>query len=146
MVKHPRSEEIAAKLRQADALISQGESVADAIRALGVSSVTYYRWRREFGGLKSDRVRPTKDLETENTQLRKGIADLTLHNLIRQEASQETAEPRAPTRLRRADHADDDRVRAPRLSGARSASLDTAQGTAGARRRTAQSLGGIPLV
>jgi transposase-like protein len=68
-------------------LISQGQSVADAIRALGVSSVTYYRWRREFGGLKSDQVRRMKDLETENTRLRKAIADLTLDKLILQEAS-----------------------------------------------------------
>ena len=87
MVKHPKPEEIVAKLRQADVLISQGQSVADAIRALGVSAVTYYRWRREFGGLKSDQVRRMKDLETENARLRKAIADLTLDKLILQEAS-----------------------------------------------------------
>jgi transposase-like protein len=62
MAKHPKPEEIVAKLRQADVLILQGQSVADAIRALGVSSVTYYRWRREFGGLKSDQVRRMKVL------------------------------------------------------------------------------------
>ncbi|TXM53498.1 IS3 family transposase, partial [Methylobacterium sp. WL120] len=82
-----KPEEIVAKLRQADVLISQGQSVADAIRALGVSSVTYYRWRREFGGLKSDQVRRMKSLETENARLRKAIADLTLDKLILQEAS-----------------------------------------------------------
>ncbi len=60
MAKHPTPEEIVAKLRQADVLISQGQSVSDTIRALGVSSVTYYRWRREFGGLKSDQVRRMK--------------------------------------------------------------------------------------
>jgi len=87
MAKHPKPEEIVAKLRQADVLISQGRSVADAIRALGVSSVTYDRWRREFGGLKSDQVRRMKDLETENARLRKAIADLTLDKLILQEAS-----------------------------------------------------------
>ncbi|RZL19439.1 MAG: IS3 family transposase [Sphingomonas sp.] len=87
MAKHPTPEEIVAKLRQADVLISQGQSVADAIRALGVSSVTYYRWRREFGGLKSDQVRRMKSLETENARLRKAIADLTLDKLILQEAS-----------------------------------------------------------
>ena len=87
MAKHPKPEEIVAKLRQADVLISQGRSVADAIRALGVSAVTYYRWRREFGGLKSDQVRCMKDLETENARLRKAIADLTLDKLILQEAS-----------------------------------------------------------
>jgi len=87
MAKHPKPEEIVAKLRQADVLISQGQSVADAIRALGVSSVTYDRWRREFGGLKSDQVRRMKDLETENARLRRAIADLTLDKLILQEAS-----------------------------------------------------------
>ena len=87
MAKHPRPEEIVAKLRQADGLIAQGQSVAEAIRAIGVSEVTYYRWRREFGGLKSDQVRRMKDLETENQRLCKAIADLTLDKLILQEAS-----------------------------------------------------------
>lgn len=87
MAKHPKPEEIVAKLRQADVLISQGQGVADAIRALGVSAVTYYRWGRQFGGLKSDQVRRMKDLETENARLRKAIADLTLDKLILQEAS-----------------------------------------------------------
>ena len=87
MAKHPKPEETVAKLRQADVLISQDQSVADAIRVLGVSLVTYYRWRREFGGLKSDQVRRMKDLETENARLRKAIADLTLDKLILQEAS-----------------------------------------------------------
>ena len=87
MAKHPKPEEIVAKLRQADVLISQGQSVADAIRELGVSSVTYYRWRREFCGLRSDQVRRTKSLETENARLRKAIADPTLDKLILQEAS-----------------------------------------------------------
>ena len=87
MAKHPKPEEIVAKLRQADVLISQGQSVAEAIRAISVSEVTYYRWRREFGGLKSDQVRRMKDLETENQRLRKAIADLTLDKLILQEAS-----------------------------------------------------------
>ena len=59
MAKHPKPEDIVAKLRQADVLISQGQSVSDAIRVIGVSSVTYCRWRREFGGLKSDQVRMT---------------------------------------------------------------------------------------
>ncbi|CAO4156869.1 Transposase [Methylorubrum extorquens] len=85
--KRPKPEEIVAKLRQADVLIGQGTSVAGAIRAIGVSEVTYYRWRREFGGLKTDQVRRMKDLETENQRLRKAIADLTLDKLILQEAA-----------------------------------------------------------
>ncbi|KQS67491.1 transposase [Methylobacterium sp. Leaf361] len=85
--KRPKPEEIVAKLRQADVLVGQGQSVAEAIRAIGVSEVTYYRWRREYGGLKTDQVRRMKDLETENQRLRKAIADLTLDKLILQEAA-----------------------------------------------------------
>lgn len=87
MAKRPKPEEIVAKLRQADVLVSQGQSVADAIRSIGVSEVTYYRWRREFGGLKTDQVRRMKELEIENQRLRKAIADLTLDKLILQEAA-----------------------------------------------------------
>ncbi|OAH25837.1 transposase [Methylorubrum populi] len=84
--KRPKPEEIVAKLRQADVLIGQGTSVAEAIRAIGASAVTYYRWRREFGEMKTDQVRRMKDLETENQRLRKAIADLMLDKLILQEA------------------------------------------------------------
>ena len=66
-----------AKLRQVDVLVSQGQTVAEAIRAIGVTEVTYYRWRREFGGLKSDQVKRLKALEAENARLRKAVADLT---------------------------------------------------------------------
>ncbi len=85
-VRH-KPEEIATKLRQVDVLVSQGSSVADAIRTIGVTEVTYYWWRQECGGLKSGQVRRMKDLETENARLRKAIADLTLDKLILQEAS-----------------------------------------------------------
>ena len=59
----------------------------DAIRSIGVTEVTYYRWRNEYGGLKSDQVKRLKDLETENLRLRKAISDLTLDKLILQEAA-----------------------------------------------------------
>ena len=85
--KRPKPEEIVAKLRQADVLVGQGQSAAEAIRAIGVSEVTYYRWRKEFGGLKSDQVRRMKDLKVENQRLRKAIADLTLDKLILPEAA-----------------------------------------------------------
>ncbi|MGV2343149.1 MAG UNVERIFIED_CONTAM: transposase, partial [Methylobacterium ajmalii] len=62
--KKHKPEEVVAKLRQVDVLVSQGQSVADAIRGIGVTEVTYYRWRKEFGGLKSDQVRRMKELET----------------------------------------------------------------------------------
>ena len=81
-----KPEEIVAKLRQVEVLTSQGQSAAEAIRSIGVSEVTYYRWRQEFGGLKSDQVKRLKDLETENTRLRRAVSDLTLDKLILQEA------------------------------------------------------------
>src|ERR687898_180303 len=85
--KRHKPEEIVAKLRQVDVLESQGQSIAEAVRSIGVTEVTYYRWRQEFGGLKSDQVKRLKDLETENTRLRRAIADLTLDKLILQEAA-----------------------------------------------------------
>jgi len=85
--KRHKPEEIVAKLRQVDVLTSQGRSVADAIRSIGVTEVTYYRWRQEYGGLKSDQVKRLKDLETENSRLRRAVSDLTLDKLILQEAA-----------------------------------------------------------
>ncbi len=82
-----KPEEIFGKLRQVDVLVSQGQSVADAIRQIGVSEVTFYRWRQEFGGLKSDQVKRLKDLELENNRLRKAVSDLTLDKLILSEAA-----------------------------------------------------------
>ena len=85
--KRHKPEEIVAKLRQVEVLTSQGQSVADAIRSIGVTEVTYYRWRQEFGGLKSDQVKRLKDLETENSRLRRAVSDLTLDKLILTEAA-----------------------------------------------------------
>ena len=76
--KRFKPEEIVAKLRQVDVLVSQGQNLVDAIRQIGVSEVTYYRWRQEFGGLKSEQVKRLKDLELENSRLRKAVSDLTL--------------------------------------------------------------------
>src|ERR671911_384550 len=89
--KRHKPEEIVAKLRQVDVLIAQGTPVADAIRSIGVTEVTYYRWRQEYGGLRLDQVKRMKDLEIENQRLRKAIADLTLDKLILQEAARETS-------------------------------------------------------
>jgi len=80
-------EEIVAKLRQVDVLISQGQNIADAIRQIGVSEVTYYRWRQEYGGLKTEQVKRLKELEQENSRLRRAVSDLTLDKLILQEAA-----------------------------------------------------------
>jgi putative transposase len=85
--KSYKPEEIVAKLRQVDVLVSQGASMADAIRQIGVSEVTFYRWRQEFGGLKADQVKRRKELELENSRLRKAVSDLTLDKLILTEAS-----------------------------------------------------------
>jgi transposase-like protein len=85
--KRHKPEEIVAKLRQVDVRLAQGQTVADAIRSIGVTEVTYYRWRNEYGGLKSDQIKRLKDLETENARLRRAIADLTLDKLILQEAA-----------------------------------------------------------
>src|SRR5262249_17801400 len=91
--KRYKPEEIVAKLRQVDVLVSQGQNMVDAIRQIGVSEVTYYRWRQEFGGLKSEQVKRLKDLELENSRLRKAVSDLTLDKLIVQEAARGTFYP-----------------------------------------------------
>ena len=85
--KRHTAEEIVAKLRQVDVLMAQGKAVADAVRAIGVTEVTYYRWLNEYGGLKGDQVKRLKELETENSRLRRAVSDLTLDKLILAEAA-----------------------------------------------------------
>ena len=85
--KRYKPEEIVTKLRQVDVLVSQGGSVGDTIRQIGISEGTYYRWRREFGGLKTGQVKRLKELEVENGRLRRAGSDLTLDKLIVQEAA-----------------------------------------------------------
>jgi transposase-like protein len=80
-------EEIIAKLREAEVLISQGTTIAEASRRIGVTGYTYYRWRKEYGGLRFDQVRRLKDLEKENGRLKKLVADLSLDNAILKEAT-----------------------------------------------------------
>ena len=75
------------EVAQVDVLVSQGQNIADAIRQIGVSEVTYYRWRQEYGGLKADQVKRLKELEQENSRLRRAVSDLTLDKLILQEAA-----------------------------------------------------------
>ncbi len=82
-----KPEEIMAKLRQVEVLTSQGKSAFDAIRSIGVSDVTYYRWRQEYGGLKIDQVKRLKELEAENARLRRAVSDLTLEKLVLKEAA-----------------------------------------------------------
>ncbi|MEJ0092071.1 MAG: IS3 family transposase [Methylocella sp.] len=85
--KRHKAEEIVAKLRQVEVLSAQGRPVAEAIRSIGVTEVTYYRWRSEYGGLKGDQVKRLKELEAENTRLRRAVSDLTLEKLILKEAA-----------------------------------------------------------
>jgi transposase-like protein len=68
--KRHKPEEIVAKLRQVDVLASQGQSIADAVRAIGVTEVTYYRWRSKYGGLKGNQVKRLKELDSKNKRLR----------------------------------------------------------------------------
>jgi len=85
--KRHKAEEIVTKLRQVDVLNAQGKSMAEAIRSIGVTEVTYYRWRAEYGGLKGDQVKRLKELETENARLRRAVSDLTLDKMILAEAA-----------------------------------------------------------
>jgi putative transposase len=82
-----RPEEIIAKLRQADVLLGEGKKVPEVIKTLGIHEVTYYRWRKEYGGLKVAQAKRLKDLERENARLRWAVSDLTLDKLILQEAA-----------------------------------------------------------
>jgi putative transposase len=85
--KRFQPEDIIGKLRHADVLLGQGKKLAEVIKALGVSDVTYYRWRQEYGGMSTAQAKRLKELERENGQLRKAVADLTLDKLILQEAA-----------------------------------------------------------
>ena len=85
--KHHKPEEIVGKLRQVEVLVGQGKPTAEAIRTIGVTEPTYYRWRAEYGGLKLDQVRRLKLLEQENGRLRRAVSDLTLEKLILKEAA-----------------------------------------------------------
>ena len=82
-----KPEEIVSKLRQVDVLRSQGMTMADAIRQISVSEVTFYRWRKEYGGLKADQLKRLKGLGKENQRLRRAVSDLTLDKMILTEAS-----------------------------------------------------------
>jgi transposase-like protein len=81
------AEQIIGKLREAEIVQAQGGTVPDACRRIGVTAQTYYRWRKEYGGLKVDQARRMKELEAENARLRRAVADLTLDKLILKEAA-----------------------------------------------------------
>jgi putative transposase len=80
-------EQIINKLREAEILLSQGSSILEASRKIGVTEQTYYRWRKEYGGMRVEQARKLKDLEKENARLKKLVADISLDNAILKEAA-----------------------------------------------------------
>ena len=87
MNKRPKPEEIITKLRQVEVLMGQGMARLDAIRQIGVVEQTYYRWRKQYGGMGVDQLKELKRLQKENEQLRRAVSDLTLDKLILKEAA-----------------------------------------------------------
>ena len=83
-----KPEQIIGKLREAEVLLSQGLTVGEASRKLGITGQTYYRWRREYGGMRVEQAKRLKELEKENSRLKKLVADITLDNAILKEAAQ----------------------------------------------------------
>ena len=84
--KRYSSEQIILKLREAEVLLSQGKTVQQACKTLEISDQTYYRWRREYGGMDTTKIKKLKELEKENTRLKRLVADLSLDNAIQKEA------------------------------------------------------------
>jgi len=85
--KRHKPEEIVSKLRQVEVLVGQGQSRLDAIRQVSITEQTYYRWRKQYGGMGTDQLRELKRLQKENEQLRKAVSDLTLDKMILAEAA-----------------------------------------------------------
>jgi len=85
--KREKPEDIVAKLRQVEVLQGQGMKIADAVRQIGVTEQTFYRWRKQYGGMNREQLRRLKELEKENQRLRKAVSDLTLDKMILAEAA-----------------------------------------------------------
>ncbi len=85
--RRPKPEEIVSKLRQVEVLMGQGMPRLDAIRQIGVVEQTYYRWRKQYGGMGVDQLKELKRLQKENERLRRAVSDLTLDKLILKEAA-----------------------------------------------------------
>ncbi len=85
--KRHTPEQIIAKLREAEVLLAKGTKMPQVCRKLGVTEHTYYRWRKEYGGVRTDQIKRLKELEKENGRLKKVVADLTLDNAILKEAA-----------------------------------------------------------
>ena len=85
--KRDKAEEIVAKLRQVEVLQGQGTTIAEAVRQIGVTEQTYYRWRKQYSGMNREQLRRLKELEKENQRLRQAVSDLTLDKMILAEAA-----------------------------------------------------------
>ena len=85
--KREKPEDIVLKLRQVEVLQGQGSSIQEAVRQIGVTVQTYYRWRKQYGGMSRDQLKRLKELETENSRLRRAVSDLTLDKMILAEAA-----------------------------------------------------------
>lgn len=85
--RHHKPEEIVAKLRQVEVLVGQGMDRVDAIREIRVTEQTYYRWRKQYGGMGTEQLKELKRLQKENERLRRAVSDLTLDKLILTEAA-----------------------------------------------------------
>jgi transposase-like protein len=85
--KRHKPEEIVSKLRQVDVLVGQGMARVDAIRQVSITEQTYYRWRKQYGGMGTDQLKELKKLQKENEQLRRAVADLTIDKQILAEAA-----------------------------------------------------------
>lgn len=85
--KREKPEDIVLKLRQVEVLQGQGLSVGDAVRQVGITQQSYYRWRRQYGGMSRDQLKRLKELEAENQRLRRAVSDLTLDKMILSEAA-----------------------------------------------------------
>ena len=85
--KREKPEEIVAKLRQVEVLQGQGMTIAEAVRQIGVTEQTYYRWRKQYSGMNREQLRRLKELEKENQRLRQAVSDLTLDKMILAEAA-----------------------------------------------------------
>ncbi len=86
-MKRFKPEEIIGKLREAEVLLGQGATVEEMLRKIAVSAQTYYRWRKDYGGMRVDQAKRLKDVEKENAGLKKLVADLSLDNAILKEAA-----------------------------------------------------------
>jgi len=84
--KREKPEDIVAKLRQVEVLQGQGLTIAEAVRQIGVTQQTYYRWRKQYGGMNRKQLKRLKELEKENQRLRTAVSDLTLDKMILAEA------------------------------------------------------------